>query len=437
MDRGKKSIAIVGGGIGGLTAAYYLYPHHKIRLFEKSNRLGGNAYTYVTQDGQYLDIAVAAFGKAGYHHFYGLLNDLGIETRLCANSYMSLHNMDSKEGLYLTPTLRGAVAQGRDLVNFANFKSVAGLFVGLQWAFRQLDAGKLHYRTMEECLQMIPAFKGDARRLLVSALCLLSSMSAPEIMASPAEFFLLKLKRHNDVISPRATYSVRCVEGGTQSYVNALADRFREHITFSSEISRIVRNESSVQVVMSSGQTETFDAIILALNADQALALLDHPTKEEKRLLGAWKYKEGRVVVHRDYSAFPPRDLMQAYTFLYTDREGKFETSVNGALWHEPNVPNDSEYICTQHPNFAINPHLIEFETTLRTPIFDFKSFPVVPEMPSLNGTLNTFYCGSHFGFGLHDDAVRSAMEVAQCLGATVKVNLEPKALSAIKALIG
>ncbi|MCB0386978.1 MAG: FAD-dependent oxidoreductase, partial [Bdellovibrionales bacterium] len=137
-----KSVAIVGGGIGGLTAAYFLSRKYQVKLFEKSSRLGGNAYTYVSKDGQYLDIAVAAFGKAGYHHFYALLHDLGIETRLCANSYMSLHNLDSQDGLYLTPTLRGAAAQGRELINFANFKSIAGLFLGLQWAFRQLDQGK-------------------------------------------------------------------------------------------------------------------------------------------------------------------------------------------------------------------------------------------------------------------------------------------------------
>ena len=417
MNEPRKNIAVVGGGIGGLTAAYLLSESHNVTSFEKSARLGGNAYTFVTKSGEYVDIAVAAFGKAG-------------------NSYMSLHNMTSGDGLYITPTLKGTITQGMDLLKTSTLKSVAGLFLGLRRAQRLLDEGKLNGKTMEECLALVPHLKGDAQRILVCALCLLSSMSAPEIMASPAEFFLHKLRTHHDVISPKAAYSVRCVKDGTQAYVNALADRFRDRITFKAEIEKIERDKSGVTLHFRSGPAQKFDAVVLATNADQALSLLAAPSKEEKRLLGVWKYKEGRVVVHRDHSAFPPRDLIQAYTFIFTEEGGKFETSVNGALWHEPNAPDDSEYISTQHPNFPIRQDLIELDTFLRTPIFDFQSYPVVKEMPQLNGTLNTYYCGSHFGFGLHDDAVKSAITVAKHFGVHFEPKDELRAIAAIKTLI-
>lgn len=436
MIEERKTIAVIGGGIGGLTAAYLLSPHHDVTLFEKSDRLGGNAYTYVTKSGEYVDIAVAAFGKAGYDHFYGLLANLGIETRMAGNSYMSLHNMISGEGLYITPTLRGSIAQGMDLFKTSTLKSVAGLFLGLRRAQKLLDDGQLSGKSMAECLTIVPHLNGDAQRILICALCLLSSMSAPEIMASPAEFFLRKLRTHHDVISPKAAYSVRCAKDGTQAYVNALADRFRDRIILNSEIETISRKKSGVTLHLKGQPSQTFNAVVLATNADQALSLLKEPSSEEQRLLGVWKYKDGRIVVHRDHSAFPPRDLIQAYTFLYTERNGVFETSVNGALWHEPNAPADSEYISTQHPNFPIREDLIELDTVLRTPIFDFDSYPIVSEMPSLNGTLNTYYCGSHFGFGLHDDAVKSAIAVVKHFGVHFEPKDELKALAALKTLI-
>ena len=102
-------------------------------------------------------------------------------------------------------------------------------------------------------------------------------------------------------------------------------------------------------------------------------------------------------------------------------------TSVNGALWFLPYVPDNCDYIGAQHPNYPIRDDLIELDTVLKTPIFDFKSFATIPELPSLNGVKNTYYCGSHFGFGIHEDAVRSAMDIAESLG--VLINRKPPSM--------
>lgn len=386
-------------------------------MFEKSGRIGGNAYSHRTPKGEVLDIAVAAFGKAGYKNFYALLGELDIPTELCSNSYMSLHNLDTKEGLYLTLSARGAMFQGLSLFRPANLQSLAQLFIGLQRAQHRLGAGSLSGVTLGKCLSELPEFSGDAKVLFLSALALLSSMPVTELLASPAEFFLKKLKTHHDVISPKAVYSVRCVRDGTRRYVNALAARFRKDIRLNARLRAVERGEGGAVVVHEDGSRERFDAVVLACNPDQALALLASPTPLESELLGAWRYKDGRVVVHRDHSAFPPRALIEAYTFLYTMRGGVMETSVNGALWHEPQAPKDCDYISAQHPNYPIRKDLTDLDTTLRTPLFDFKSVATVPRLPELNEQGQSYFCGSYFGFGLHEDAVTSAKAVAAKLG--------------------
>ena len=410
----SKRIAIVGGGIAGLTAAHALVPRHHITLFEKSDRVGGNAYTLHTRDGERVDIAVAAFGRAGYPRFYGLLAEHAIATSLCANSYMSFHNLDSGEGLYLTLTLAGLKSQRFDFLRPQHCLSGARLFWGLHQAQKLLSRGELEGLTLAQCLERVPAIRKDTQLILMCALCLLSSMSAEEVLNAPAAFFLEKLRHHHDVISPKFIYSVRCVKEGTERYVHALADRFKDRIVYQAQIQTILRSPQGVAIVMRDGQVQEFDDVILACNADQAYDLLEQPSPLEHELLRPWRFKEGHVVVHRDHQAFPPKSLIQAYTFLYTHRQGRMETSVNGASWHEPQVSPASDYIIAQHPNYAIRPELVEFETHLRTPIFAHQSCATIPRLPSLNGYQHTYFCGSYFGFGLHEDAVASAMAVAE-----------------------
>lgn len=410
----KREIAIIGGGVAGLTAGYALTERgHAVTLFERSARIGGNAYCHRTPNGEYVDIAVAAFGKAGYRRFYELLDKLGVETALCANSYMSFHDLDTREGLYITGTLKGLWAQKLDWKTLRKMASFVKVYTGINKALAAHDRGETEGKTFGEVLGAIPDLAGDTRAYLLCILCLLSSMDSTQILESPASFFIRKLKVHNDVISPKAIYSVRCVKEGTRAYVNALAAPFRDRLALGARVRAVERSGAGVTLRMEDGSARAFDAVVFACHADEALRLLAAPTALERELLAPWRYKDGRVVLHQDLSAFPPRDLMQAYTFLYRTRGDALETSVNGALWYEPQAPQDSSYVSSQHPNFPINPARVELDTRLRTPIFDFASCATIPRLPSLNGGQRSTFCGSHFGFGLHEDAVSSALDAA------------------------
>lgn len=414
----KERIAIIGGGIGGLMAAYLLHERHEVTLLEKAQRLGGNAYTHRLPTGDDVDIAVAAFGMAGYPNFYKLLAELGVRTSWRVQSYMSMQNLRTGEGFYMTPlSLRALWRQRFAMFRKDHVKSIVKMSLGLREGRRRLEDGRLRGQSLEQALDAIPELSGETRLLLLCALCLMSSMSGREVLDAPAEFFFEKLAIHRDVVSPKASYSVRCVNGTTKDYVSAIAAKLSGHVELGAKVARVERHEGRVTLVMQGGERRAFDKVIFACHADQALRLLAEPTALERELLGAWKYKEGRVVVHRDLSAFPPRELMQAYTFLYTLDGGVFDTSVTGSLWHEPKVSKDCEYVSSQHPNYPIDPERIDLDTMLRTPIFDDASVPTIRRLGELNGLQNSYYCGSYFGHGLHEDAVRSAIEVARRLG--------------------
>jgi predicted NAD/FAD-binding protein len=413
----SKRIAVIGGGVAGLAAGYLLRREFELTLFEKDPRLGGNAYTYTARDGQQLDIGVAAFGRAGYEHFFRLLAELGVVTRPSAGAYMSFHDLDTQEGIYVTPSLRGLRAQRFRILRPSQLRPFWELSRGLAAARRIQTEGGFGDLTVGEGLRLLPRISGDAETIFICALCLLSSMSAEEVLGAPARFFFGKIAVHNDLISPKVVYSVRTLPGGTRSYVSALARAFGDRIVRNARIRAVRRDEDRIRIAFAGGGEATFDKVIFACNADQVLDLLEAPTPLERELLSAWRYKDGRLVVHRDYAVFPQRELMQAYTFLYRRRDGRLSTSVNGALWLEPSVPDTCDLISSQHPNFPIREDRVELDTVLRTPIFDFRSCATTTRLPALNGIKNTYYCGSYFGYGLHEDAIRSAVEVTRRLG--------------------
>lgn len=102
---------------------------------------------------------------------------------------------------------------------------------------------------------------------------------------------------------------------------------------------------------------------------------------------------------------------------LYTHRDGQYETSINATYGLQKGTAKDCRYLGTQHQNFPIDEALVEFKKVFRTPIYDQESFATTSRLPSLNGKMNSYFCGSHFGYGLHEVAVRSAVAVASELG--------------------
>jgi uncharacterized protein len=419
----NQRIAIIGGGIAGLTAAYLLHKKYDITLFEQSERVGGNAYTLTTQNGEEVDIAVAAFGKFSYKNFFRLLSELNIETvsPFGVNPFdigmgLGFYNLDSQNGLFMTPGIRGLISQGFEIIKPSHIKQILQLLQGLKKAEKLFAAGELKGLTVENALKKIPRIRGAGKLILIGGLCWMSSMYCHDVLDAPATFFIEKLKVHNDLLPPKSLFSVRFTKNKTRSYIDAISFGFKDRIILNSNIRTVIRQGKDVTLVMNNGEKQVFDKVVFACNADQALKLLQEPTNKEKRLLEVWKYTEGRIVVHTDHSYFPKKELMKGYTFLYRDKGRYIETSISGSLWALPSVSNHSDLISTQHPNFPIDKDKIVFERVFRTPIFDFNSCPTIAELPSLNGTKNTYYCGSHFGFGVHEDAVSSAMDIAQKL---------------------
>lgn len=418
----KQKIAIVGGGIGGLTAAYLLREENDITLFEKSHRLGGNAYTHTTQDGEQIDMAVAAYSKLVSENFLTLMKQIGVKMVVRpADALLTVHNLDTDDGFYLTPlNLKGLMKQRFSLFTPSKARELYQSVIGSLTALKMLDQGKLAGRTVRETVAMIPQLREERLKLMMAPICLLSSMFWDEVMDGPAEYFFAKQKSF-EFFTPRAQmWGLHYPANFTRSYVDRLSSFFPDDVVLNSKIKSVSRRDGQVTLRFEDRPDEVFDKIIFACNLDQSLALLEEPTKQEQELLGAWRYKEGLMVVHKDTTHFPARELCQSWTCMYNQWQGRPHFSITICNWRLcPGASRQSPWMATQHPNFEIKEELLDFQKWFRTPLYDFNSFKTIQELPSLNGVQNTYYCGSGFGYGLHNDAVTSGIEAAKALGAS------------------
>ncbi len=412
-----QSVAIIGGGISGLTVAHLLNDKYDITLFEKDNTLGGNMCTINTREGDEIDVSVFCYAKDSYPNFYKLLSRIGIEpdTKPLDGLSMTMHNLDTGIDLYFNPSIKNVVKR---LSNYNRHMVKAGtgaaffLFQGL----RQYKRGEFDGLTLKEALDILPQTRGDALKAAIFPICLASSMYWDDLMDAPAEFFFGKIHTHFG--SPRKAASWRLINYRTKVYINKLSASFQHKVKFNSNIKSVARSEQGITLNMADGKKSQFDKVIFACNADQALNLIEHPTDKEQKLLGTWKYKDGLVVVHKDDSSFPHKNKWSLYDFLYSEKNGKVHTSINACYCHQKSVSGKCKYLGTQHPNFPINEELIEFRKVFRTPIFNTDAMQTIEKLPELNVNMHSYFCGSHFGHGLHEDAITSAIQVSKTLGA-------------------
>lgn len=414
----RQSIAVVGGGISGLMAAYLLSRKHNVTLYEKTDRVGGNAYTWEDFAGRKYDIGVATFARNHLPLFYKMLGELKVKTRRLPGKYLSFTSLDTGEGIYLNPTLKCLRAQRYEVLKPKNLWRIYQLFSkvnhttkhGLPPSFSlaTLDCVCKHYFKFDEYQSII--FYG--------IISLFTSMPPRQLRGAPAWFFVKEFKKY-PYFSWHATQNMEVVRGWTARYIKKLEDSLKDKIVYNAKVETLRRGPGSSTLIFKDGSAE-FDKVVIATEADVAFKLLEDPTPKEVSLLGPWKYNDGLIAVHgeierltapRETGIFPHNVLSGVYDILYTGSGDTFDLSVNGIA--SPRI------VVTQYPNFQIQKDKLCFKKCFRTPLFDADSIDTIGELSSLNwgGHGNTYFCGSYFGFGLHEDAIESAVDVARRLG--------------------
>lgn len=409
-------IAVVGSGIAGLGAAWHLSKVHEVVLFEASERLGGHTHTHrVVQAGREysVDTGFIVFNRHNYPLLSGLFDELGVESQPTA---MGFSVQDAASGLeYNATTLRALFCQRRNLVSPRFLRMVREImrFYRESPALLDLpDAGP----SLGDYLRANSYSAMFVRDHLVPMASALWSSPAERILEFPARYLVRFMANHR-MLQVEGRPEWRVVRGGSSSYVQALAARWSVQVRPASPVRGVRRSEDAAWVRTDAGE-EAFDQVVLACHADDALALLADPSQDETRVLGALQYQDNDTVLHTDARLLPKRRAAWAAWNAYVPAQPGAECTVSYCMNLLQSLDAPEPFIVTLNRSAAIDPAKVLARMRYRHPVYSHASVAAQGLRGRINGLRRTWFAGAYWGFGFHEDGLRSGVEVARALGA-------------------
>ncbi len=408
-------IAIIGGGISGLLTAYLLSRRHEITLFEASDYLGGHTRTIDVKAGghrQAVDTGFIVFNERTYPNFCALLDRLKVASRPAP---MTFSVSCERTGLeYGTRTLGTLFAQRRNLVSPSFILMIREIFRLRREFDRILDSPDRRL-PLGELLEKHRYSRRFIEQFLVPFGASIWSIDADTFQQFPAETFVRFFKNHGffEVEHP---VQWRVVAGGSRSYVGPLSEPFARSVRLESPVLRIERGSDSVRVDTAVG-TESFDQVVLAVHSDQALAMLADPTEREREILGAMPYVSNEVTLHTDISALPGRrSVWSSWNYIITrDTVRRVAVTYDMNILQGFSAPH--EFCVTLNRTDLVDPGKVISTTTLHHPVYLPEGVSPRSRAAEISGVNRTHYCGAYWGYGFHEDGVRSALEVGKHFG--------------------
>jgi predicted NAD/FAD-binding protein len=410
-------IAIVGGGVSGLGAAYALKDVHDVTLFEQDARLGGHANTVsVDYDGRRIDVDTGfiVYNPRNYPNLCGLLAELEVDGAATDMSFA----FSGPDLEWSSNFPHGVFAQKRNLANPAFLGMLMDIARFNRVALEDLERGRLEDLTLGGYLQLRRFGAAFERGYLLPMGAAIWSTCELGISATPAESFVRFFANHDllQMVQP----SWRTIRGGSRRYVEHLARLLGPRVRRGVGIERVRRAAAGVELTDRAGRTRRFDQVVLACHADQALAMLDGADAQERAFLGAIRYAPNRAFLHRDPRLMPKRRAAWgSWNYLAPpagDGPGSVSYWMNRLQAIDPACPLFVSLNPHQAPDPALTFGVFDYEH----PQFDTPALAAQRRFGRVQGLGGVWYAGAWLGHGFHEDGLTAGLRVAMALGGRV-----------------
>jgi predicted NAD/FAD-binding protein len=413
----RLTVAVIGSGVAGLSAAWLMSERHDVTLFETDPRLGGHANTVDApglKGSVPVDTGFIVYNEANYPNFTAMLEHLGVPH---INADMSLSvSLDDGAFEYSSYGALGVFAQKRNLFSARFWRMLMDITRFYRTAPKDLAGLESPRTSLEDYLEengYCQAFRDD--HLLPQAAAIWST-PLKEIGRYPAAS-LIRFFLNHGMMSVFGRGLWRTVEGGSRAYVEALTRRFRGELRAGARVVGVRRDANGVELKVANGGRERFDQVVIATHGDTALSLLEDPTPEEKRVLSCFRYSRNLVALHTDVALMPRRKRAWSSWNHIGRRSAPGEGAVTYWMNRLQSLKDAPDLFVTLNPDREIAAERLIRTEVYEHPLFDGAAVAAQGELWGLQGARRTWFCGSYFGHGFHEDALQSGLAVAEQLG--------------------
>ncbi|MCT8161875.1 NAD(P)/FAD-dependent oxidoreductase [Pseudoruegeria sp. SHC-113] len=417
-----KRIAIVGGGISGLAAAYLLAPRHQVTLFEAAPRLGGHARTVVAgkNGDQPVDTGFIVFNYPTYPHLTAMFADLDVPVIKSDMSFGA--SIDNGRIEYGLRTPRSLLAQRSNAARPAFWRMVRDI---LRFNERAEAAALSDDVTIDDLMRDLKL--GDwFQRYYLTPICGAIWSTPPEMIRSFPARTLVQFFKNHALLSHKHQHQWWTVDGGSIEYVKRLEARLAAtgvDLRAGTPIAGVRRTGAGVIVKPLNGEAEAFDEVIMACHSDDALRLLEQPTAAERAALGALTYQDNRMILHCDELQMPRRrDAWSSWVYKAESTDEGSAVGVSYWMNRLQQIPESDPLFVTLNPRQPVRESHIYDEKVFRHPVFDLAAIRAQSAVQALQGENNTWFAGAYLRHGFHEDGFASAVAVAERLDSQVSL---------------
>ncbi len=420
-------IAIVGAGISGLVAAHVLQREHEIVVYEAAAYAGGHTNTIRvdTEDAtHHLDTGFIVMNDRNYPNFTRLLTRLGVATQ---PTHMSFSVKAEHEDFEYAGTPRGLFCQPRNALS-PRFQRMVYDLLRFNARCRELLSPASQGRGAEHGGESLGEFlerhrfsRAFVERLIVPQVSAVWSADPRQMGSFPVRFLAEFFANHGMLgFSDRPRWST--VSGGSARYVDALTAPFRERIRLGCAVRSLQRADDHVLVRADGCERERYDQVILAAHSDQALALLADATPREREVLGAIPYQRNEAVLHTDSRMLPRRRAARCAWNFHLLRDPKPLSTVTYYMNHLQRLRADRDFCVTLNRSEAIDPERVIRRIEYAHPVYTPAGVAAQARHAEISGLQQrTHYCGAYWGWGFHEDGVRSALRACAPFGVALQ----------------
>lgn len=407
----KLKIAVIGSGISGLSAAWLLAKRHDVTLFEAEARLGGHSNTVDCRSGAStvaIDTGFIVYNCATYPNLTALFDYLEVPTAAAQMSFGV--SLDEGRYEYAGGSLPQLLGNFGNLADFGHWRMLRDIARFFRTAANSMNIDE------QTTLGEFAAAQGYSREFLDRHLLPMAGAiwsAEPQRMLDFSARQFISFFHNHDLLKFTGRAQWRTVVGGAREYVSRLAADSPLQVRSGNAVRVVTRLPGAVMI-----GGEAFDHIVIATHADQALRLLGDATKDEARILSAFRYSRNRAVLHRDASLMPRRRRLWS---SWNHVSSASVSSRTVTYWMNALQPlnTDTDFFVSLNPHQE--PDLVEREFNYEHPILTSETAPMQRRLWDLQGQRRTWFCGAYFGAGFHEDGLQAGLAVAEQLGGVLR----------------